>query len=78
MIKSYRDGILFKSISDLDATPTSFSVYKQYGIELALRDNYYVLPNKKLSITDIFLHSLDSAGDIAHRLFCILFYFRCA
>ena len=76
LIKSYRDGILFKSISDQDATPTSFSAYKQYGIELALRDNYYILPKRDLSIADVFLHSLDSAEDLAHRLFCILFYLK--
>ncbi len=76
LIKSYRDGILFKSISDLDATTTSFSAYGQYGIELALRDNYYILPKRDLSIADVFLHSLDCAEDLAHRLFCILFYLK--
>lgn len=76
LIKSYRDSILFKSISKLDATPTSFSAYGQYGIELALRDNYYILPKRELSIADVFLHSLDCAEDLAHRLFCILFYLK--
>lgn len=76
LIKSYWDCILFKSIGNLDATPTSFSAYGQYGIELALRDNYYILPKKKLSIADVFLHSLDSAGDLTHKLFCILFYLK--
>lgn len=76
LIKSYRDSILFKSISRLDATPTSFSAYEPYGIELALRDNYYTLPKRALPIADVFLHSLDCADDLAHRLFCILFYLK--
>ncbi len=76
LIKSYRDGILFKSISNQDATPTSFSAYGLYSIDLDLRDNYYFLPKRNLSIADVFLHSLDCAEDSSHRLFCILFYLK--
>jgi predicted transcriptional regulator len=76
LIKSYPDSILFKSLMQLDATPTSFSVYGQYGIELALRDRYYTLPKRDLSVEGVFLHSLDSAADLSQKLFCILFYLR--
>jgi predicted transcriptional regulator len=76
LIKGYRDGILFKSIKRLDATPTSFSAYWLYGIDLDLRDNYYILPKRKLSPAEVFLHSLDCADDLSHRLFCILFYLK--
>jgi hypothetical protein len=76
LIKGYRDGILFKSIIRLDATPTSFSAYEQYGIEFSFRDNYYILPERTLSIGDVFLHSLDCADDLSHRMFCILFYLK--
>jgi hypothetical protein len=61
LIKSYGDSVLFKSIRPQDATPTSFSAYKDYGIKLGLRDNYYTLPQRELSIQEVFIHSLDSA-----------------
>lgn len=76
LIKSYRDSVLFKSIMQLDATPTSFSVYGLYGVKLALRDNYYTLPRRELSIKEVFLHSLDSAADLSQKLFCMLFYLK--
>jgi len=47
-----------------------------YGIELGLRDNYYTLPKRELSIEEVFIHSLDSAEDRSQKLFCILFYLR--
>ena len=37
LIKSYGDSVLFKSMKPQDATPTSFSVYRDYGILLGLR-----------------------------------------
>ncbi len=76
LIKSYGDSVLFKSLRPQDATLTSFSVYADYGIELRLRDYYYTLPKRELSIQEIFIHSLDSAESISHRLYCILFYLK--
>lgn len=76
LIKSYRDSVLFKSIREQDATPTAFSAYEDYGIELGLRDNYYTLPKRELSIQEVFVHSLDSAGEFQQKLFCILFYLK--
>jgi len=76
LLKSYRDSVLFKSIRPQDATLTSFSAYEDYGIELGLRDNYYTLPKRELSIREIFIHSLDSAEDYRQKLFCILFYLK--
>jgi hypothetical protein len=76
IIKSYVDSVLFKSIRQQDAVPTSFSAYDSYGIELGLRDNYYTLPRREPSIQEVFIHSLDSAEDLRQRLFCILFYLK--
>ena len=76
LIKSYKDSVLFKSIRPQDATFTSFSAYEDYGIELGLRDNYYTLPKRELSIQEIFIHSLDSAWESSQKLFCILFYLK--
>ncbi len=74
IIKSYGDSVLFKSLRPQDATPTSFTTYKDYGIDLGLRDHYYTLPKRELSIQEIFIHSLDSAEGMSQRLYCILFY----
>jgi len=74
LIKSYETCVLFKSIRPQDATPTSFSAYQDYGIELGLRDNYYTLPRRELSIQEAFIHSLDSAWEPFQKLFCALFY----
>jgi hypothetical protein len=76
LIKIYKDSVLFKSLRAQDATYTSFSAYEDYGIELGLRDNYYTLPKRELSIQEVFIHSLDSAEGHQQRLFCILFYLK--
>jgi hypothetical protein len=76
LIRSYGDSVLFKSLRPQDATPASFSAYGEHGIELGLRDNYYTLPKRDLSLGEIFIHSLDSAEGISQRLYCILFYLK--
>jgi len=76
IIKSYEDRVIFKSIRAQDATITSFSAYEKYGIDLGLRDNYYTLPKRELSIQEIFVHSLDSAWESFQKLFCALFYLK--
>lgn len=76
LLKSYGDSVIFKSLRPQDATFTSFSAYEDYGIELGLRDNYYTLPKRELSIREVFIHSLDSAGELQQKLFCVLFYLK--
>jgi predicted transcriptional regulator len=76
LIKIYEDNVLFKSLRSQDATLTSFSAFDDYVIELGLRDNYYALPKRKLTIEEVFVHSLDSAEDHRQRLFCMLFYLK--
>ena len=76
LIRCYENSVLFKSLKQQDATPTTFSAYSEYGIKLGLRDYYYTLPQRELSIGEVFIHSLDSAEDYRQRLFCILFYLK--
>lgn len=76
LIKSYENSVLFKSLRPQDATFTSFSAYEDYGIKLGLRDNYYTLPKRKLSIQEVFIHSPDSAWESSQKLFCVLFYLK--
>lgn len=76
LIRSYGTSVLFKSMRPQNAAPTSFSAYAEHGIGLGLRDNYYTLPKRELSIGEIFIHSMDSAESISQRLYCILFYLK--
>jgi len=76
LIRSYENSVLFRSLKQQDATLTSFSAYADFGIKLGLRDYYYTLPKRELSIGEIFIHSLDSAEDYRQRLFCVLFYLK--
>ena len=76
LIKIYETSVLFKSLRQQDATFTSFSAYEDYGILLGLRDYYYTLPRRELSIQEVFIHSLDSAGELQQKLFCMLFYLK--
>jgi predicted transcriptional regulator len=76
LIKSYETSVLFKSLRPQDATLTSFSAYAEFGIKLGLRDYYYTLPKRELSIGVVFIRSLDSAEDYRQRLFCVLFYLK--
>ncbi|MBU2638200.1 MAG: MarR family transcriptional regulator [Nanoarchaeota archaeon] len=50
--------IIFSNKADIDAPLTAFSRYEEYGIKLLLHTNFYYLPKKKLSLKQIFLHSL--------------------
>jgi biotin operon repressor len=76
LIRSYENSVLFKSLKQQDGTLTSFSAYAEFGIKLGLRDHYYTLPKRELSMGEVFIHSLDSAEDYRQRLFCVLFYLK--
>ena len=69
--------IIFSNKETIDATLTGFSAYKDYGIKLMLLRNYYYLPNKKLSLKEVFIHSIynvEKEMDIREIVFVALFY----
>lgn len=71
--------IVFSNKEELNAEKTAFSVYQKYGIGLLLITNYYYLPRRNLTITDIFRHTLyiiESEFDIRHIIFLALFYLK--
>ena len=76
LIKDYGDHVIFKSRKQQDATVTAFSAYEKYGIQLFLRDNYYTLPKRDVSIENVFIHSMDSAEDTTQKMYCIIFYLK--
>jgi len=71
--------ILFSNKAELDAMPTGFSAYENYGIKLFLTTNYYYLPKKSLSKQNVFFHSLqitEKEKDIRHLTYIALFYVK--
>ncbi len=68
--------IVFSNNKELNITKTAFSAY---DLKLMLTKNYYYLPNKKLSIKQIFQHSLyviEKEYDYKSFIFLALFYLK--
>lgn len=73
------DEIIFSNREELDAEKTAFSAYENYGIRLLLPTNYYYLPKKRLSMTEVFRHTLhiaDKEKTIYNRILVALFYLK--
>ncbi len=72
-----KEEIIFSNREELDATQTAFSRYNEYRIKLMLTTYYYYLPKKKLTLQDIFWHSLLITEKDPHYMniiFVALFY----
>jgi hypothetical protein len=71
--------IVFSTKQKLNATLTGFSQYSNYGIHIYQKEYNYYLPNKKLTIKQIFLHSLyktDNEKTIQNIILVALFYLK--
>lgn len=71
--------IVFSSEEKLDATFTAFSAYEEHGIKILNITYYYYLPKKKLTMEEVFRHSLDvteTTGEIRHIIFVALFFLK--
>ncbi|HLC80432.1 MAG TPA: helix-turn-helix domain-containing protein [Candidatus Nanoarchaeia archaeon] len=71
--------IVFSNPKDLDAAPTAFSAYEKYGIKILSPVGYYVLPKKKLSKKEVFVHSLyiaEKEKEIRDLIYLVLFYLK--
>jgi len=74
-----KDEIVFSTKKECDAILTGFSAYEQFGIKLLTIDYTYYLPNKKLTLKEVFLHSLyrtDNEKNITNLIFITLFYVK--
>jgi len=77
--KKTKKELLFANKGKIDATLTAFSCFEKFGIKLLLTTNYYVLPKKKLSKKEIFMHALliaEKEKTIKHLIFISLFYIK--
>lgn len=71
--------IVFSLKTEFKASLTAFSKYKDFGIELLLPTNYYYLPQKTLSIKEIFIHSLyitEKELEPRNLIYLTLFYLK--
>ncbi len=69
--------ILFSTKEKITAAKTAFSAYQEYGVKLLLPQEYYLLPPRKLTKQEIFLHSLavtEKEKTVRHLLFLAIFY----
>jgi hypothetical protein len=74
-----RKEVLFSSAQPLEATKTAFSAYEKYGIKLFLPREYYLLPQRKLTLREIFLHSLlitEKEKTMYNLTYAAIFYLR--
>ncbi|MBU0662586.1 MAG: winged helix-turn-helix domain-containing protein [Candidatus Diapherotrites archaeon] len=79
VLKRFRNGgmlVMAPKGTELPGEKTSFSRLGEFGIGLSSNYDYYFLPKKKLSIGEIFTHSLHSAASVRERLLCVLFYIK--
>ena len=54
-------------------------IQKEYGIKILTNENFYYLPEKKLSIKDVFRHSLiiaEKRNEHRYFLYAVLFYIK--
>ncbi len=71
------DEIVFSSKETINATRTAFSLYGDYGIKIFSPRNYYYLPDKKLSMKEVFMHSIyitEKEMNIQDLILLSLFY----
>jgi len=72
-------GIVFSTRQDRDASLTAFSKYADFGISIFSTAKYYYLPKKKLSLKEIFMHSIyvaDKSRDYRQLVYAALFYLK--
>lgn len=60
----------------IEGVRTAFSRFSENGIELFLRDDYFYFPEKKLSLEEIFVHSLVIAEGKTRLSMCAVFFLK--
>jgi predicted transcriptional regulator len=77
----YKDKnlIVFATKTLENASPTAFSEYTKFGIDILTIKKYYSLPIKTNNVVDVFTHSLyiaEKEKDFRNLLFIALFYLK--
>lgn len=63
LIWSSPDGRLLKTRGVVDGSLTAFSRFPDFGVDFSSDHFYYYVPRKKLSVSEIFIHSLRCLKD---------------
>ena len=72
-----RDFVLFSTKKRVDAAPTAFSAFEDFGIKVYLTKNYYVLPKQQVFAKDVLQHCLwvlETDFSVQLVLFTAIFY----
>jgi len=67
---------IFSSRIPVDASPTAFSKYSDYGLTLFEKEYTFRLPKSNLTLRDVFVDSLECLTSIRRKILCILFYVK--
>lgn len=73
------DLIIFSNDAETECTKTAFSRYAEFGISAGFRTNYYCDPERELSVSDVFMHSLhviSEAEDWWLKMMALIFYVK--
>ena len=71
--------VLYSTENEQDAAKTAFSAFEKYKLKILTPENFYYLPNRKLSIKEIFRHSLviaEKRNEHRYFLYTALFYIK--
>ena len=71
--------IVFSLQQEFDACYTAFSAYELYGIKILNPTHYYYLPKRKLTLKEVFNHSLfvvEKTNDHRQLIYIALFYLK--
>lgn len=70
------ERIIFSTDLPVEASVTAFSRYANFGISILQSEKIYRLPQKKLTLHDIFLDSLECLTDARRKIIATLFYLK--
>jgi predicted transcriptional regulator len=65
-----------KAGETVEGTPTAFSMFSVYGVDVNSPWDYYVQPKQLLDIEDIFVHAVICSEDARDVAFCCVFYYK--
>jgi len=71
--------VIYSTENEQDAAKTAFSAFEKYKLKILTPENFYYLPNRNLSIKEIFRHSLviaEKRNEYRYFLYTALFYVK--
>ena len=77
------EGVVWRDHEELrvseeegEGTLTAFSAFKDFGLPVFTPKHYYILPERKLTREEVFVHSLLVSNSFHEKLLCSIFYLK--